>query len=217
MAASSTRPSQCALPYLAAAAGGAAIATIGVKLFRYLSGNRRSMALQVVDIDIKGRTDEDLIRESVMIARKAVNKGNHPFGALLVHVPSRRIIATAENTVVTEKDTTGHAETNLIRIATKKFSRERLGECALYTSTEPCCMCAGAIYWAGIKRVVYGCSDTALYKISAPKPHDPALRLSSRTVFSKAQGSRVEVKGPVEEGFCREIHAEFWPKYTGEC
>jgi len=96
---------------------------------------------------------EYFIRESINLSRLAVKHGNHPFGALLVK--DGEILLTAENSVESDHDCTCHAELNLISQATRQYSAESLAGCALYTSTEPCAMCAGAIFWAGIPLVVY--------------------------------------------------------------
>lgn len=96
-----------------------------------------------------------LMRESIKLARNAREKGNHPFGALLAD-PDGKILITAENTVETDHDITAHAETNLVRNAARQYPQDFLAECTLYASTEPCPMCAGAIYWANIRRVVFG-------------------------------------------------------------
>ena len=86
---------------------------------------------------------ERFIRQAIAIARRARENGNHPFGALLVDAQGN-VIAEAENTVVTDRDCTGHAETNLMRLASRQFEPETLSACTLYTSTEPCPMCCGA-------------------------------------------------------------------------
>lgn len=105
-----------------------------------------------------------LIRQCIKLAEQAVQKGNHPFGALLIL--GEEIILTAENTAVTERDWTRHAELNLIRFATQDHDAQTLSRCTLYTSTEPCAMCSGAIYRVSIPRVVFGCSAEALGKIT---------------------------------------------------
>jgi tRNA(Arg) A34 adenosine deaminase TadA len=84
--------------------------------------------------------DQALLQQAVEIARRARQNGNHPFGALLAG-PDGQVLLTAENSVVTGKDCTGHAETNLMRLASHQFEPEFLALCSLYTSTEPCAMC----------------------------------------------------------------------------
>jgi tRNA(Arg) A34 adenosine deaminase TadA len=105
--------------------------------------------------------DEKLIRLTLKIAQSAVEHGNHPFGALLAD-KSGKVVLEAENRVTTGKDFTAHAETELIRKAGSEIPSEILKDLTLYTSTEPCVMCSGAICWSGLKRVVYGCPETTL-------------------------------------------------------
>jgi tRNA(Arg) A34 adenosine deaminase TadA len=88
------------------------------------------------------------------LAQTAAKKGNHPFGALLVH--NNKIILEAKNTVNTDKDFTRHAELNLVVLAERDFSKNILQESTLYASTAPCIMCAAAIWRAGIRKVIYG-------------------------------------------------------------
>jgi tRNA(Arg) A34 adenosine deaminase TadA len=154
------------------------------------------------------QTDLQHLRTSIQIAQRARDHGNHPFGALLVD-ENGQVIAEAENTVVTRNDCTGHAETNLIRLASNQFSTEKLSKCTLYTSTEPCAMCAGAIHWGNVRRVVFALSEVGLYDIVGPSPEH--LVLSSRDVFSHSQ-RRVEVEGPAVEldAEARAVHAGFW-------
>ena len=82
------------------------------------------------------------LRRAIEVARQAREHGNHPFGALLVEHRGN-VVLEAENTVRTDKDVTAHAETNLMRMASARFEPDFLERCTLYTSTEPCAMCAG--------------------------------------------------------------------------
>jgi tRNA(Arg) A34 adenosine deaminase TadA len=153
-------------------------------------------------------TDIEHLKTSILVAWRARENGNHPFGAVLVDEDDR-VVLQAENTVVTEQDSTGHAETNLVRLASRRFSPEQLTHYSLYSSTEPCAMCAGAIYWSQIGRVVYALSETDLYTIIGPSPEH--LILPCRAVF--AHGKRpIEVVGPLsslhEEA--RAVHIGFW-------
>ena len=90
-------------------------------------------------------TDLGLLQTAIEVAQAAREHGNHPFGAILVD-ENNQVLLQAENTVVTESDCTGHAETNLMRFASQQFSPEKLSTCTLYTTTEPCAMCAVAIH-----------------------------------------------------------------------
>ena len=91
----------------------------------------------------------DHLRTAISVARRAREHGNHPFGAVLVD-ESNHVLMQAENTVLTMHDPTCHAETNLVRLAAQNFPPEQLARHTLYSSTEPCVMCAGAIHWSQI-------------------------------------------------------------------
>lgn len=151
------------------------------------------------------------IRRSIEIARRARDHGNHPFGALLVD-GNGQILLEAENTVVTDNDATGHAETNLIRMASKEHSPELLATCTLYTSTEPCAMCAGAIFWGNVRRVVYGLSEAELYALVADDAED-VLHYPCRDLFAQGRKS-ITVIGPVLEELAKTVHAGFWTEET---
>jgi tRNA(Arg) A34 adenosine deaminase TadA len=151
---------------------------------------------------------EEFLRRSLDVARRARTHGNHPFGAILVSVTGE-VLAEAENGFMPDRDMTGHAERLLATQASKQFDPKFLAGCTLYTSAEPCAMCAGAIYWAGIGRVVYGLSERRLKVITGDHAENPTLDLPCRTVFAAGQ-RRVEVIGPLLEDEAAEIHAGVW-------
>lgn len=145
---------------------------------------------------------EALIKKSIALAQQARDKGNHPFGALLVK--NGEVILTAENTVHSDQDPTRHAELNLVSRASQQFDPQILEGTILYTSTEPCVMCAGAIYWVGVRQVVFGCSNQALGDLAGL-----GLGLTCRQVF--AQGTQsTEVTGPVLEQEALTVHQGYW-------
>jgi len=146
--------------------------------------------------------DDDLIKRCYAIARRAVARGNHPFGALLWK--DGKILMEAENTVVTEMDVTGHAELNLVRMASKRLDPDTLTGSSLYTSTEPCIMCQGAIYWAGIPRIVYGVTGSSLATLQSATWY-----VACRESYQHMQAA-VEVMGPILEDEGMEIHKQFW-------
>ena len=153
-------------------------------------------------------TEPSLLRAALRVAQQARDNGNHPFGAILVD-DGGTILLEAENTVVTERDVTGHAELNLVRLASQQFDRARLAGCTLYTSTEPCAMCAGAIFWSQIGRVVYGLSEENFLKIISRESADAFLFLPCREVFARG-GRPTEVVGPYLEEEASQVHAGFW-------
>ncbi len=114
-----------------------------------------------------GLTDADLrwLRASFDCARRAADAGDQPYGALLVD-EAGNVLLKGIHTAITTGDCTGHAEINLVREASQRFSFDMLSRCTLYASTEPCVMCAGAIYWSRVGRVVYALSSATLHASS---------------------------------------------------
>jgi tRNA(Arg) A34 adenosine deaminase TadA len=151
---------------------------------------------------------QKFLRQSFDVARRARTHGNHPFGAVLVSAAGE-VLAEVENGFMPDRDMTGHAERLLATQASKQFGSQFLAACTLYTSAEPCCMCAGAIYWAGIGRVVYGLSEHRLKIMTGNHAENPTLDLPCRTVFAAGQRC-VEVLGPLLEDEAAEVHAGMW-------
>ncbi|MCS6814264.1 MAG: nucleoside deaminase [Cyanobacteria bacterium] len=152
--------------------------------------------------------DRRYLQQAIELARHARANDNHPFGAVLVDRDGN-LLLKAENTVVTSRDCTGHAETNLMRLASQWFDRAFLATCTIYTSTEPCAMCAGAIHWAGVGRVVYALSEARLYELIGSHPRNETMRLPCREVFARCDRSIIVV-GPVMEDEAAEVHQGFW-------
>lgn len=98
--------------------------------------------------------DRAFMREAIRIASESVENGGGPFGAVIVK--DGKIIAGRSNSVTIDNDPTAHAEVNTIRQACQELGTFNLDGCVIYTSCEPCPMCLGAIYWAGIDRIYYG-------------------------------------------------------------
>ena len=148
------------------------------------------------------------MRRAIQVTQNARAHGNHPFGTVLVDGEGR-IVLEAENTVVTHRDATGHAETNLVRLASNQLDPDELAAATLVTSCEPCAMCSGAIYWAGIGAVVYGLAESALREMTGAHPENPTLTLPCRDVL--AAGSRaITVTGPLLEEESAAPHQGFW-------
>lgn len=152
--------------------------------------------------------DEALLRRSFELAQAARRNGNHPFGALLAD-PQGKILLEAENTVLTGRDLTGHAELNLIRAASGRLTEEEFRGSNLYSSTEPCPMCAGAIHWSGISKLIFGLSASRLYLLSA-RPGDGApINVPCRDILSRS-AHEIVVLGPALEQEAEEVHSGFW-------
>ena len=150
------------------------------------------------------QNDEEFMRLAFDLARAAVGHGNQPYGALVVK--GGEIVAQAESTKITTRDCSRHAELTVACRAAMLLSKEDMQECTLYTSTEPCAMCTGAIYWSGIGRVVYGCPNEDLGQILRGN-----LDISSREILSRGT-RKVEVVGPILRDEAVEIHKGYWDK-----
>jgi tRNA(Arg) A34 adenosine deaminase TadA len=154
--------------------------------------------------------DEALLRRSFAVARRAHKNGNHPFGALIADAQGH-VLIEKENGYWPDRDMTGHAERLLATEASKRYRPEFLASCTLYSSAEPCAMCAGAIYWAGIGRVVFGMTERALKDATGNHAENPTLDLPCRTVFAAGQRP-VEVIGPLLEAEAAALHDGVWDK-----
>ena len=146
--------------------------------------------------------EEQFLREALRLAEQARAHGNHPFGALLVI--DTRVALRAENTVNTDRNPTGHAETNLIKTALALLTPEQLSRATLYTSCEPCAMCTGALYWSGIRKLVYALPCEELAKLAV----DDFL-IPCRELLSRARDT-VEVTGPLLLDEARKVHEGYW-------
>lgn len=144
------------------------------------------------------------MREVFAIARRARAHGNRPFGAILV-AGNGAVLAVAENSQITEEQILAHAEMNLLHRAVQDFTPDVLATSTLYASAEPCAMCAGAIFWSGISRLVFGLSAERLHQLTGFSPR--ALIPSARDILASA-GRQVEIVGPVFESEAEAILRE---------
>ena len=150
----------------------------------------------------------DWLHRAIALAARSRANGNHPFGALLIG-PDGTLLLEAENTGRTDHDATGHAERNLMTAASRRFDPALLAGCTMVTSAEPCAMCAGAAYWSGVGRIVYGLSEKRLGELIGPHPENLTMDLPCRQVL--AAGKRdIEVVGPALEDEAASGHAGFW-------
>lgn len=143
------------------------------------------------------------VRQAIELAREARAEGNHPFGSLLTI--DDQVVLTAKNTVFTDRDPTAHAETNLVADAIRRLTPEDIGRSVLYTSCEPCAMCAGKLYWAGIRSVVFALSSEQLATMAGGNFLIPCTELFARAA------EHVSVTGPMLLSEAREVHIGYWP------
>ncbi|MDQ0456842.1 nucleoside deaminase [Rhizobium paknamense] len=149
-----------------------------------------------------------LLRRCFELAKAAQAHGNMPFGALLAG-PDGEVLIERENGYYPDRDATAHAERLVATEASKAYCEPYLATCTLYSSAEPCAMCAGAIYWTGIGRVVYGLSETRLRQMTGDHPDNPTMDMPCRAVFAAGQKT-ITVEGPCLEDEAAVLHQGAW-------
>lgn len=139
--------------------------------------------------------DEKYMSLALHEAQKALSKGEVPVGCIIVS--EGQIVGRGHNLTETLRDVTAHAEIQAITAASQTLGGKYLTDCTLYVTVEPCVMCAGAIGWAQVKRVVYGCNDEKRgYSHFAPEALHP----------------KTSVKSGVLEDDCRQMMQDFFSK-----
>ena len=153
--------------------------------------------------------DLELLRRAIGLSQQARAEGKHPFAALVVAPDGTSLAEAGNNSLPPDGDPTQHAELRAAQMAFRAGTPAQLAGATLYTSAEPCAMCAGAIYWCGIGRVVYALSEKRLLALTCDHPENPTLSLPCRDVFARGQRP-VEVFGPTLEDEAAAVHAGFW-------
>ncbi|HTH51201.1 MAG TPA: tRNA adenosine(34) deaminase TadA [Pyrinomonadaceae bacterium] len=146
-------------------------------------------------------TDELRMLTAIDLAREAETRGEVPIGAIVVNARGE-VIATGSNETISNVDPTAHAEVVALRAAAKKIGNYRLTGCTVYTTIEPCAMCAGALVNARITRLVYGARDERF----------GAVELHFRICDSEVLNHRMEITGGVLEDECRQLMQDFFRK-----
>ena len=137
--------------------------------------------------------DEGFMRRAIDEAQEALRRGEIPIGCVVVC--RDRIIARSHNLTEALNDVTAHAEMQAITMAANELGGKYLTDCTLYVTVEPCVMCAGAIGWAQIRRIVYGCDDE---------------KRGYRRYASQALHPKAEIVGGVLEEECRQLMQDFF-------
>ena len=147
---------------------------------------------------------DDFLREAIEVAREGLKSGNPPFGSIVV--VDGVIREKAFNTTRTENNSLAHGEINLLLKIRGALTSDEISRATMYASNEPCPMCCGAIYWSGIRRVVYGSSRDALTKFRCF-----GLNVACREIFERGTDS-VSVIGPMLENEVMPLYQHFYSK-----
>src|SRR5208283_3192015 len=158
--------------------------------------------------------DQALLRRAFDVAKRSREAGDHPFGSVLADGDGKLLMEQGNGYSSEGGDRTAHAERLLASRAARAYDLAFLARSTLYTSAEPCAMCAGAIYWAGIGRVVYGQTERGLKAQTGAHEENPTLDLPCDLVFAAGQRP-TEVLGPMLEDEAAKLQEDFW-KARGE-
>ena len=159
--------------------------------------------------------DATLLRHAIDLAAQSVARDARPFGAIVARADGT-IIAQANAVPTTDiRDWTAHSEMSALRDASSKLSWAELAECTLYASGEPCPMCAAAVYWCNIRRVVFGASEPAIRDLRRRFTRAAGIELSCRAVLSHAPAD-IDIIGPCLEDEAMAPHQAFWPHAADE-
>lgn len=146
----------------------------------------------------KSGSDELWMQEALRLAQRALEAGEVPVGAVVVH--RGKVVGRGFNRNIVDSDPTAHAELVALREAGAALGNHRLSECELFATIEPCAMCAGAMVHARIRRLVYGADD----------PKAGAVRSVIHVLNHPQMNHRIEVRSGVLAGHCAAILQEFF-------
>ena len=154
--------------------------------------------------------DETHLRRAIALAAEAVAKGSRPFGAVVVSAAGK-VVAEANAVATTDiRDWTAHSEMAALRKASEKLDWAELEGCTLYASGEPCPMCASALYWCNIRRLVYGAGEPAIRALRLPFERAAGIEIGCREIFAHCP-HEIEAIGPCLEEEALVPHRDFWP------
>jgi tRNA(adenine34) deaminase len=149
-------------------------------------------------------SDEFWMEEALRAAQRALEAGEVPVGAVVVH--AGEIVGRGWNRNLTDSDPTAHAEVIALRQAGANLGNHRLGDCELFATIEPCAMCAGALVHARVKRLVYGADD----------PKAGAIHSVMEVLNHPKLNHQVEVRAGVLAGRSAELLQSFFRSRRGE-
>ena len=153
--------------------------------------------------------DERLLRRAIELSAQAVADGNLPFGAVFADADGN-ILLEAGTTGVTDNNVLYHAETNVMHAAMSELTAEERASGTLYSSCEPCPMCAGTIYWGAVTRLVFGLGERQLYEIASAQTTTPVAVFGGCRLILERGARNIEVIGPCLVDEARAPHEGVW-------
>jgi len=158
----------------------------------------------------KASRDQELLRLAIRLSEAAVVRGGRPFGAVVTDGDGRIVAQAKGIPSVDPRDWTAHSEMQALRAASALLSWEALSRATIYASGEPCPMCAAAVYWCNIRRLVFSVGEPAMRALRAPYERATGIAMRCEEIFARCD-RKIEVIGPLleEEGLA--VHRRFWP------
>ena len=152
--------------------------------------------------------DARYLRRAIELGAETGRRGNRPFGAVIVSAAGE-VLGDGVNDNTSSGDCTAHAEINALRVASPRHGRDELANATMYASGEPCVMCAGAIFWSNIRRVVFGIDAVSLRVFRATQASAGDVVMSCRDVFAAAP-HLIQTVGPALADEAAAPHRAFW-------
>jgi tRNA(Arg) A34 adenosine deaminase TadA len=154
--------------------------------------------------------DQEFLRRAIALSEAAVAHGARPFGAVVCDGEGRIVSEAGSVAPVDLRDWTAHSEMQALRAASATMSWDALGAATIYASGEPCPMCAAAVYWCNIRRLVYCVSEPAMRALRAPYERAAGITMRCEEVFARCD-RRIVTVGPLLEEEGLPVHRRFWP------
>ncbi len=159
--------------------------------------------------------DQHFLRKAIALSAAAAARGARPFGAVVVDEDGRIVAEALSVPPVDPRDWTAHSEMQALRTASATLTWAALGRATIYASAEPCPMCAAAVYWCNIRRLVYSVSEPAMRALRAPYERAAGITMRCEEIFAHCD-RRIEVIGPLLEEEGLPVHQRFWSSASND-
>jgi tRNA(Arg) A34 adenosine deaminase TadA len=154
--------------------------------------------------------DKELLRRAIALSELAVAQGGRPFGAVICDDKGKIISEAGSVAPVDPRDWTAHSEMQALRAASAVLTWDALSRATIYASGEPCPMCAAAVYWCNIRRLIFCVGEPSMRVLREPYERAAGIAMRCSEVFSRC-GRHVQVIGPLLEDEGLPTHRKFWP------
>jgi tRNA(Arg) A34 adenosine deaminase TadA len=166
-------------------------------------------------VSVVKQLDLDLLRRAIALSEAASAARGRPFGALVTDQDGRIVAQAQAVASVDPRDWTAHSEMQALRAASAILTWDELSRATIYASSEPCPMCAAAIYWCNIRRLVFCVSEPAMRALRAPYERAAGIAMRCEEIFARCDRP-IDVLGPLIEDEGLPVHQRFWSSASGD-